>query len=339
MPRSIALIALSLLLSRVAPVGAQVIGDPPADFPPGPFTDGGQYKVGDFKDKVLVLYFFEANPKCKECRTIIPQRAAVVNAFRGMPVKFLAVGANITLPQAAAFQSQTGLPMPIFPDSLGLMQARYGFQISLQNIWQMRVYGPNGLEAADMDKVTIERVLKKTGVHNKYDGADYDKKLRPALDLLEYGHYSAGLKALAPLSKSTSKALSGGAKKLIAEIKEEAVKWKVEGDDAATIEPLKAYDLYQKIAAAMPADELGKSASATARKLATDKTIAPELAARKSFATLTQMIGQTTVGGRGSIAAECKNIMKKYPGTPTAGRADDLYKELTGKEVGGKNAK
>jgi hypothetical protein len=316
-----------------------MIGDPPIDFPPGPFTDGGQYKVGDFKDKVLVLYFFEANPKCKECRTIIPQRAAVVNAFRGMPVKFLAVGANITLPQAAAFQSQTGLPMPIYPDSLGLMQARYGLQISLKDIWQMRVYGPNGLEAGDMDKVTIERVLKKTGVHNKYDVAEYDKRLRPALDLLEYGHYAAGLKALAPLSKSTSKAVSGGAKKLIGEIKDEAVKWRVEADDAATIEPLKAYDLYQKAAAAMPTDEVGKSAAAAAKKLATEKSVASELAARKSFASLSQMIGQTNMAGRPSIMAECKNIMKKYPDTPTASKVDDLYKELGGKEIGGKKAK
>lgn len=30
-----------------------------ADFPPGPFTDGGQYQLSDFKGKVLVLYFFE----------------------------------------------------------------------------------------------------------------------------------------------------------------------------------------------------------------------------------------------------------------------------------------
>ena len=30
------------------------------DFPPGIFTDGGQYSMEDFKGKVLALYFFEA---------------------------------------------------------------------------------------------------------------------------------------------------------------------------------------------------------------------------------------------------------------------------------------
>jgi hypothetical protein len=30
------------------------------DFPPGVFTDGGQYSMEDFKGKVLALYFFES---------------------------------------------------------------------------------------------------------------------------------------------------------------------------------------------------------------------------------------------------------------------------------------
>jgi peroxiredoxin len=340
MTRFLALLALGLLLPWVAPAAAQQrLGDPAPEFPPGPFTDGGQYKLSDFKGKLVVLYFFESDPRCKNCRTIIPERTAVVKAFQGKPVKFLGVAANVTLPQAVAFQNQTGLPMPIFADSLGLMQARNGFKISLQNIWQMRIIGPNGgLEADAMDKETIDRVLKKTEVQAKHDFAQYDNNLRPALELLEFGHYGPGIKALARFTKVSNKAQSEGAKKLIAEVKTEAMSWKVDADDAAGIEPLKAYDLYQKIAAALPADELGKSSAAAAKKLATDKSIAPELAARKSFAALTQTMGQVTAGGQSIILTECKNIMKKYPGTPTADKADDLYKELGGKEMKGKES-
>ena len=341
MTRFTSFLALGLLLAWVAAAAAQQrLGDPAPDFPPGPFTDGGQYKVSDFKDKLLVLYFFESDPRCKECRAKIPERAAVVRAFQGKPVKFLAVGANITLPQAQLFQSQTGLPMPIFADSLGLMQARYGFKISLQNIWVMRVIGPNGgLEADSMDKETIDRILKKTGVQTKYNFAEYDNKLKPALELLEFGQYGPGLRALVPYSKVSNRAQSEGAKKLIAEVKAEAVKWKVDADDAAGIEPLKAYDLYQKIASALPTDELGKSATAAAKKLATDKSIAPELAARKSFEALTQTMGQVTVAARPLILQNCKDIMKKYVGTKVADKADDLFKELGGKEAAGKSGK
>src|SRR5205807_531433 len=155
----VSLLVIALQLVWSAPAGAQRIGDPAPEFPPGPFTDGGQYKVSDFKDKLLVLFFFDST--CPRCRASIAERSALAKDMKGKPVKFLAVGANITLAQAQAYQNETGLAMPIFADSLGLMQARHGFKISLQNIWQFRVYGPNGLEAADMDEATIEKVLQK----------------------------------------------------------------------------------------------------------------------------------------------------------------------------------
>jgi peroxiredoxin len=341
MARFIAFLTFALVSASLAPVGAQQrLGDPSPDLPPGPFTDGGQYKLSDFKDKLVVLYFFETNPRCKNCRTVIPERNAVVQAFKGKPVMFLGIAANVTLPQAQAFVQQTGLAMPVFADSLGLMQNRYGFKIALENIWQMRVIGPNGgLEAGDMSKATIEKVIDKTGVKAKYPVADYDNKLKPALEMLEFGHYGPGLKALAPYSRVSNKAVAEGAKKLIAEVKAEVNKWKVDAEDAAGIEPLKAYDLYKKIAAALPTDELGKGAAAAAKKLAADKTIAPELAARKAFADIVQNMGQVNAAGRPAILQSCKSITKKYPGTPTADKADDLYKELGGKEAGTKGTK
>ena len=128
---------------------------------------------------------------------------------------------------------------------------------------------------------------------------------------------STAVKALSPLSKAGGKA-QAEAKKLIAEVKAEALSWKVEADDATAIEPLKAYDLYHKVAAVLPTDELGKGAAAAAKKLATDKSVAHEVAARKAFTTLSQTMGQLAPGGQGVIVAECKNIMKKYAGTPTA---------------------
>jgi peroxiredoxin len=340
MARFLSLAALSLLLTWFAPVDAQVIkitiGEPAQDFPPGPFTDGGQYKLSDFKGKVLVLYFFETNGNCQGCRTIIPERTALVHYFKGKPVKFVGVAANCTMPQALAFQQQTGLAMPVFVDSLGLMQARYGFQISLKNVYQTRSVGPTGKieEVLDMDKEGIEKLVKKSGARFKYTFADYDPKLKPALEFLEYGNYTTALKALGPFSKSSTKAVSEGAKKLVGELRMEAEAWKADADDATAIEPLKAYDLYQKVVTRFHNDELGKSASAALKKLSADKSIAPELAARKAYLVLIQNMGQVTIGGRSAILQGCKSIIKKYPGTPTADKADDLYKELGG--AGGK---
>lgn len=59
-------VAASLFLVTAAllidPVAAQTIVKPMAvDFPPGEFSDGGQYQLADFAGKALALYFFESS--------------------------------------------------------------------------------------------------------------------------------------------------------------------------------------------------------------------------------------------------------------------------------------
>ena len=320
------LLACFLLLTRTASAVAQgMAGQPAPDFPPGTFSDGGQYRLSDLKGKVVVLFFFES--KCPRCRASIPERTAVVKAMQGKPVLFLAVGANINQAEALKYQRETGLAMPIFADGLGTMQARYGFKISLQNIWQMRVIGPDGIvRDYNMTVEAINKVLDKVMIERKFNVADYNPKLSPVVECFEFDQYVLGLRALAPLRQSANKPLAESALKLFEVAKTEGEKWKTEAAAAAASEPLKAYDLYSKIANAFLTDELGKAASASAKKLATDEKIATELAGRKAFAQLN--LGQTTALNRQSVLQSCQIIAKKYPGTPTADRATEFAKEL-----------
>jgi peroxiredoxin len=333
--RTLVIFAVSVVIVAASAVGQDIIvrlGEPAPDFPPGLFSDGGQYKIADLKGKVVVLFFFDG--KNLGVRKAMPEKAKVVKAMHGKGVKFLAVGANMALPQAQAYQ-QAALPMPIFVDSLGLMQGRYSFQISDKLSWQTRLISAAGLvEGISMDVPTIEKVMEKSPVTFKYPPDDYDVKLRPALELLEYGQDANGLKMLAPFAKSSNKKAAEAAKKLIEERKTEAETWKSEAADLEGTEPLKAYDLYHKVAAVFPNDPMGKSAVAAAKKLATNKAIAPELAARKAFAALVQTTGTGT--NRPAFIQSCKALMKKYPETPTAEKTDDLIQELGGMKGKGK---
>ena len=55
------LLACVLLLSAAAPAQAQgQFGQAAPDFPPGPFTDSGSYRLSELRGKIIVLYFFEA---------------------------------------------------------------------------------------------------------------------------------------------------------------------------------------------------------------------------------------------------------------------------------------
>ena len=254
----------------------------------------------------------------------------MVKAFNDQPVKFIAVGAGDNIGQSSGYAAQTKISMPIFADNLGLMQTRYGFQISLNNIRQVRIIGADGVvHGQTMDEGTIKKVIEKTKPEWKYKGKGYDAKLDAAVDAFEWGNIPAGMKLLATPRKSVNKALNESANKLYAAVKEEVGKWKEEADGLAESEPVKAYDLYQKVIAALPGDELAKASSAAVAKLAKDKTMSAELAARKVYGPIEAGLTKMAPPQKKQAAQSLEALIKKFGTTPTGEKAAALAKELS----------
>jgi hypothetical protein len=253
----------------------------------------------------------------------------LVKAMKDKPIQFLAVAANVTQAEALAYQQQTGLAMPVYADNLGRMQQRYGQHISLNNITQFRVVGPDGkVVGYEMSQEALEKILGQVKAEWRYKDQGYNAKLGPALDALEWGQYGQARKLLTPLRKATNKPVAESATKLFEALRKEGEQWKADADQAAEAEPVKAYDLYNKIATTFPGDELAKSVAEPLRKLAGNKAVAAELAARKA---LTQYLG-----GEGKLAPAQKglarkvyqDLAKKHSGTPTGEKAAALAEEL-----------
>jgi hypothetical protein len=245
-------------------------------------------------------------------------------------VKFIAVGAGDNSGQSSAYAAQNRMIMPVFADNLGLMQTRYGFQISTKNIYQTRVIGADGaVHGQRMDEATIKQVIEQTKPEWKYKGKGYDAKLNPALDAFEWGNIAAGMKLLSAHRKSVNKALNESANKLYAAVKEEGGKWKEEADGLAESDPVKAYDLYQKIIASFPGDELAKTSSAAVAKLAKDKAVAAELAARKVYGPIEAGLARMAPPQKKQAAQSLEAVIKKFGSTPTGEKASALAKELS----------
>ena len=320
------LLSIGAVLLLALPAAAQPGGgDEAPEFPVGQFSDGGSYRLSDLRGKAVVLFFYES--ECPKCRGSIPERNDMVKAFDGKPVKFLAVGASDSLASVTEYGRETKLQMPIFADNLGLMEARYGQQISLKNIWQIRVIGPDGkIVGYQMDKATIEAALAKAAW--KYDPKDYDPKLKPALDALECNQWAAGLKPLAPLRRSGNKAVADSANKLYDAAKAEAGGWKAEAEKVAGSEPVRAYDLYAKVALHFPAEGFAKGAGDAKQKLAGDKAVAAELAARKAYAPFAAGAAAAAPNQKPALLQQAQAFAKKHTGTPTAEAVSALAKEL-----------
>jgi hypothetical protein len=253
----------------------------------------------------------------------------LVKAMEKQPVKFLAIMPNISADEVMAYQRTTGLVMPVYADNLGMMQKRYGIQISLQNIWQFRVVSPEGkVVAYDASKESLEKVLSGVKPEWKYRSDGYDAKFDPVIDLLEWGQYTQAMKLLGPARKN--KALAESANKLFDAVKKEGEQWKTDADAAVESDPVKSYDLYAKVATVFAGDDLAKAAAEPLKKLSKDKAVVAELNARRAFATFMNSMSKATAAQKPQALKACQDLAKKHAGTPTAEKAEALAKDLGG---------
>ena len=238
---------------------------------------------------------------------------------------FFAVAAGDTLADAKKYVGETRMAMPVFADALSLMETRYGQQISLSNIHQTRVIDATGkIVEYRFEEPAIEKALK--GATWKFKDESGDKKLDPAVLLLEWGRYAEGLQKLKPFLKRKDTAES--AQKVYDKVKAEVQGWVAEADESKGSDPVKAYDLYARAAAAFKTEEPGPAAAAGVKALGEDKAVKSELAARKAFAKVNGALTRATAQQKGEVAKFCHDVVKKYPGTPTAEKAKALAEEL-----------
>jgi hypothetical protein len=243
-------------------------------------------------------------------------------------VKFFAVAAGDTLQQAKSYAGGTKLAMPVFADPFGLMEKRYGETLSLQNIWQFRVIGPDGkVSGYTMDPADIDKALTK--VELKYKPEHYHAKVRPAVELFEWNQYPAGMKSLRSLLKHKDKEVADSAAKLLEAVKAEAAEWMGEAEASKDAEPVKAYDLYSKVVATFgAADELAKPAAEALKALRANDAVKKELDARKAYDKVVNVMATATQKQKPDVAKFAADIAKKYPDTPTGRKAEALQKEL-----------
>ncbi|HSU67174.1 MAG TPA: redoxin domain-containing protein [Tepidisphaeraceae bacterium] len=304
-------------------------GSSAADFPPGAFTDNGHYSLDEFKGKVVVLYF--GCPVCPTNRASVAGRNKVVEEFRDKPVRFLAI-TPAAMSEARDYATATKLEMPCFADGMGVMQHRYGTNISLKNIWQVRVIGPDGqVIGYEMTSAAIEKAV--ANVKWKYKDDGYDPKLAGIVNALEWNQFVPAMTALKPLLKQKNKT-GDSARALYEKVKStEGTQWAADADAAASDDKVKAVELYSRLAACFPDDALGKHAADATKKLKSDKAVTSELAARQRYAQLAGVMSKATPNQKPAVVNYCTSISQQYPDTPTGKAAGKLAEELQASSV------
>ncbi len=301
-------------------------GEVAPDFPPGVFSDGGHYDLADYRGKLLVVFFFES--ECPTCKGMVPQWNKLTAEYKDKPVRFLAIGPHNTLAGVKQYVQETRLAMPVFADNLNVMETLYGQTISLQNVRQWRLIGPDGkVVGYEPTEAAIDKAL--ADVQWKYRGQGYDAKLNGIVDALEWNQYVPAMKALRTARKSSPKSLAGSAEKLYQAVHAEGEEWKSKADGLAATDPVAAFDLYAKVAAVFAGDDLAKAVADPIKTLRSNKAVTDELAARQQYVQLYSAVPRAASRQRAQVAKFCDQIAARYPGTATAAKAQVLSVAIT----------
>ena len=297
------------------------------DFPPGLFTDGGNYHLNDIRGKTIVLFFFDPNDA--RMQATVPQRNALRAKFKDKPVVFLGVQGD-TIQTARMAASELGLNMPVFADTLGVMANRYRAGLSANKSWAVVMIDGEGKVAhEEMTEASITKTLEKA--HFRYkDRQTFEPKLASAMELLEVGEYERAMKAVAVLTTGPDRKTVDSARQFQLMMRSECDVWKAEAEKLAATDPQGAYDLYARIIACFPMTDLARTLADPIRKLEARRDVKNELAARYMYGILGGAISRDERIEKWDAVGYCDEIVRAHPGTPVADKLiaylDDLGK-------------
>jgi len=301
-------------------------GTPAPDFAPGAWTDNQEHHVADYRGKLLLIFSFD--PKYIDSPADVKRKLQSYEIFiRDKPVAVVGVIAgHRDIVMSQQFIRPVGVDVPMYYDNISQMSRDYSYT-GYSKVYLHAVDADgNHLGGYDVTPGEVDAAVKN--LKWKYKDNGYDKRLDTAVELFEWNHYEAGMKRLQPLRKSTNKELAAAAQKLYQDVHAEGEKWQQEADGAKDLDPVKAYDLYVKLAGVFQGDDLGKAAVAAATALKANKAVQEESQARDMYRRLYTVVPKARYEQRVDVADYCQQIIKKFPSAPTAANAKTLYDSL-----------
>ncbi|MEM6561830.1 MAG: redoxin domain-containing protein, partial [Planctomycetota bacterium] len=277
-----------LIALLTLPLALQTQGAP--EFPPGVWSDGGDYSIADFEGKVLVLVFYDDG--CSVCAQSTGTYSALQQQFVDEPVYVFAVAVNDSEELAARYVRDTKMDVPVFVDNAGLLTAAYGFDIPHDGNRKIVVVRPDGSirNAGFKPEYAAEAVERLADdVALTYDPADVPAIFLPILRDVEIGQWDRALRTARPGLTSPDDTVRSTTERLYEVAGEEADKLLEQGKAAVeagnAVEAMLAFEQVVNEFALL--DEKANQARRAAAPLRKDPEVQRELRARDRHAQLT----------------------------------------------------
>ncbi len=294
------------------------------DLPQDPraWINSGPISTDAMRGKSIVLYFFEEG--CPRCREKWPEVLAAAQANQTEPVMLIAVNSGSSPDQIAKYVKKIGINVPVIMDVDRSLERRAGVnEVSLNNIWQARIIGPDG-ELSYVNGGDIPAAMQKAAAssHWNVDPSSMPAEIIPTWRQVEFGDYASAAKMVSRFARDRKPETKAAGEKLSAYVQDKMQALIVEADQTQNDQVLwKSYRLYETIQQQFAGYDIPASVEEQSSLLAKDDSIQQQIAAMKLWE-LTQKAIQSGRATAPRIKAMMGKIIERYPDTEAASMAE-----------------
>jgi thiol-disulfide isomerase/thioredoxin len=326
----LALVGFSFLGQSPA-ASAQTTSEGPPQMSPDPsvWLNGGPITADMLKGKAAFVYYFEEG--CPRCRERWPALQAMAKKFDDKPIVFIAVNSGNPRETVARYVQDVKLAWPVLVDTSREFERQSNVnEISLQNIYQVRIIKPDGQMDPGSFSEPEESVNKALeGAKWNYDPTGIPASLFPLWRSLEFGMAPGPAGSLLKQGLASKDAdTKAAAEKLNTLVQEKITEdMKVAKEAFAAGEKWKSYKLVDALATTYTGIELPESVTKAKTALAGDEEVKKQLQAQKELDALKKRARTATPAAMRGLIFKLKEIPEKYAGTDAAAEAEKLLAE------------
>lgn len=274
------------------------------------------------KGKAIVLYFFEEG--CPRCREKWPAILAANQASQSQPVMLIAVNSGSTPDQVARYVKQQRINIPVIMDVDRSLERAAGVnEVSLKNIWQARIVGPDGdLKRANGGDIPATLQSAAADASWNVDPSLMPVAMMPTWRQVEFGDYASAsrmvnrfVKDRRPDVKAAGEALQNHVNEQLNTMVQQA------GEAIDSGETWRAFRLYETIEVQFAGYDLPEVVSQQLSALKKDDSIGQQIEAMRLWKT-TEKMSQSGRASPTRVKAMLEAIIKKHPGTEAASMAE-----------------
>ena len=252
---------------------------------------------------------------------------AVARKYEGKPIAFIAVNSGSSRGEVASYIKQKQVSWPTLVDSDRSFEKQCGVaEISLQNIYQLRVLGSDGTlspGSPQQMEQAVERALQ-TAKWN-VDPADMPANLKTAWQAVEFGNYAAaatqvkgGLKSNKPDVKAASEKLHEHVQNRLQQ------RFDAAQTAAAAGKAWEAYKTYSALLVEFRGYEIPPEAEKAAKEMGGDAMVKAEIAAMKRLEAARKLLGSSSVPSQKRAIKLLEQLAADAPATEAAELAKQL---------------